>query len=230
MLGNSMHWFDVVVGIALFTGGIWSFFRGLTREVLSILGIIAAIMLSFRGYPYVATHLSTIIVHPWLRQVVGFMLIFLSTAIFYVLIATLLHRLVKAAGLSLPDRFLGGLFGIIKVWVMVAALCLVTAQFFPLLATKLTIESLLAPVLFRTAALLSTLLPDSASQDFQTIYRDLYRQLPIWVPSAPSAPQPQPPNTPTAKPVSPPTAAPEGISEQDARGLETILKKHLDTQ
>ena len=73
-----MHWFDVVAGVALCTGGLWSFCRGLTREVLSILGIIAAIMLSFRGYPYVATHLSTFIAHDWLRQVVGFGLIFLS--------------------------------------------------------------------------------------------------------------------------------------------------------
>jgi membrane protein required for colicin V production len=225
-----MHWFDVVAGIALCTGGIWSFFRGLTREVLSILGIIAAIMLSFRGYPYVATHLSTVIAHPWLRQVVGFGLIFLSTVVLYVLIATLLHRLVKAAGLSLPDRCLGGLFGIIKVGVMLAALCLVTAQFFPPLATKLATESLLAPVFFRTAALLSTLLPDSASQDFQTIYRNLYRQLPVWVPSAPAAPPPQPSKTPTAKPLSPPVSLPDSISEQDAKALETILKKRLEAQ
>jgi membrane protein required for colicin V production len=225
-----MHWFDVVAGVALFTGGLWSFCRGLTREVLSILGIIAAIMLSFRGYSYVATHLSTFIAHDWLRQVVGFGLIFLSTVALYLLIATLLHRLVKAAGLSLPDRCLGGLFGIIKVGVMLAALCLVTAQFFPPLATKLATESLLAPVFFRTAALLSTLLPDSASEEFHTIYRDLYRQLPVWVPAAPAAPPPQPPKTPTAKPPRPPTAAQESISEQDAKALETILQKRLETQ
>jgi membrane protein required for colicin V production len=222
-----MHWFDVVAGIALFTGGIWSFFRGLTREVLSILGIIAAIMLSFRGYPYVATHLSSLIAHPWLRQMVGFVLIFLATVVVYVLIATLLHRLVKAAGLSLPDRVLGGLFGIIKVGVMLAALCLVLGQFFPPFATRLATGSLLAPVFFRTAALLSTLLPDSASREFHTIYREIYRHLPVWIPSAPP---PQPPKTPTATPSSPPTAAPDSISEQDTKALETILKKRLDTQ
>jgi membrane protein required for colicin V production len=230
MLGNGMHWFDVVAGIAFFTGGIWSFFRGLTREVLSILGIIAAIMLSFRGYPYVATHLSTIMAHSWLRQMVGFGLIFLSTVVLYVVIATLLQRLVKAAGLSLPDRILGGFFGMIKVGVMLAALCLVTGQFFPLFATKLATESLLAPVFFRTAALLSTLLPDKAIQEFHTIYRDLYRHLPVWLPAAPSASPPQPPKTPTARPAPPPTAAPDSISEQDAKALETILKKRLDTQ
>jgi hypothetical protein len=113
---------------------------------------------------------------------------------------------------------------------MVAALCLVTAQFFPPLAIKLATESLLAPVFFRTAALLSTLLPDSASQDFQTLYRDLYRQLPVWVPSVPAVLPPQPPTTPTAKPTSPPTSSPESISEQDAKALEMILKKRLDTQ
>jgi hypothetical protein len=102
--GQSMHWFDVIAGMALLIGGIWSFCRGFTREILSILGIIAAIMLASRSYPAVAKHLDTFIAHPWLRQAAGFALIFLSTVIFYVVLAALLHRLVKAAGLSLPDR------------------------------------------------------------------------------------------------------------------------------
>jgi membrane protein required for colicin V production len=224
-----MHWFDVVAGIALLTGGIWSFFRGLTREVLSILGIIAAIMLSSRGYPYVANHLDAVIAQAWLRQAVGFALIFVSTVFVYVLIAALFHRLIKAAGLSIPDRFLGGLFGFIKVGVIIAALCLVTAQFFPPFATRLATESLLAPVFFRTAMLLSTLLPESASQEFHAVYRDLYRQLPVWVPTAPAAP-PQPPPKPSATPPRTPAPASDQLSEQDAKALERILRKRLETQ
>lgn len=216
-----MHWFDVVAGIALLTGGIWSFFRGLTREVLSILGIIAAIMLSSRGYPSVASHLSPIIAHTWLRQAVGFTLIFVSTVVVYVLIAAVFHRLVKAAGLSLPDRFLGGLFGIIKVGIIIAALCLVTAQFFPPMATRLATDSRLAPVFFRMAALLSTLLPASARAEFQSVYRDLYRHLPVWVPTAPTPP-PQPPPSPA-----PPS---DTISEHDAKALEKILRQRLESQ
>jgi membrane protein required for colicin V production len=225
-----MHWFDVIAGIALLTGGIWSFFRGLTREVLSILGIIAAIMLSSRGYPYVADHLSPIIAHAWLRQAVGFALIFVSTVVVYVLIAAMCHRLVKAIGLSLPDRFLGGLFGIIKVGIIIAALCLGTAQFFPPVATRLATNSLLAPVFFRVAALLSTLLPASASEAFHAVYRDLYRRLPVWVPNAPASPSQPPPRssaTPSSRPAAP---SQDNISEQDAKALEKILRQRRESQ
>jgi membrane protein required for colicin V production len=225
-----MHWFDVVAAIALLTGGIWSFFRGLTREILSILGIIAAIMLSSRGYPHVANHLSPIIAHVWLRQAVGFALIFVSTVVLYVLIAAVCHRLVKAVGLSLPDRFLGGLFGIIKVGIIIAALCLVTGQFFPPVATRLATNALLAPVFFRMAALLSTLLPASASEEFHTVYRDLYRHLPVWVPTAPAPPS-QPPSRSSATPPPRPAAPPQdNISEQDAKALEKILRQRLESQ
>jgi membrane protein required for colicin V production len=225
-----MHWFDVVAGIALLTGAIWSFFRGLTREVLSILGIIAAIMLSSRGYSYVANHLSPIIAHTWLRQAVGFGLIFVSTVVVYVLIAAGFHRLVKAAGLSLPDRFLGGLFGIIKVGIIIAAVCLVTAQFFPPVATRLATDSRLAPVFFRMAALLSTLLPVSARAEFQTVYRDLYRHLPVWVPAAPAPPPQPPPRSSAAPPARPPAPPSDNISEQDAEALEKILRQRLESQ
>jgi membrane protein required for colicin V production len=230
-----MHWFDVIAAIALLTGGIWSFSRGLTREVFSLLGIIAALMLSSRGYPYVANYLDTVIAHPWLRQAVGFALIFLATVFLYVLIAALLHRLIKAAGLSFPDRFLGGLFGIVKVGIIIAALCLVTAQFFPPFATRLATDSLLAPVFFRTAALLSALLPESVSEGFRAVYRDVYRQLPSWMPTAPAVQPPPPPASPATPPAGPPAAgppvpSPEGISEQDAKALEKILRQRLEKQ
>src|SRR4030095_2004257 len=139
-----MHWFDVSTGIALLIGGVWSFCRGFVREVSSIVGITAAFVLSFQGYPYRAQPLATVIAHPWLRQAAGFALIFLATVVLYVVIAALLHRLITAAGLSLPNRLLGGLFGLVKVTVMIAVLCIITAQFFPTFATSLAAESLLA--------------------------------------------------------------------------------------
>ena len=220
-----MHWFDVGVGIALLLGGIWSFCRGLVREVLSVVGLTAAFVLSFRGYPYVAQHLDLVIAHPWLRQAAGFALIFLSTVLLYVGIAALLHRLVKVAGLSLPNRVLGGLFGLVKVTVVVAVLCLVTAQFFPPFAAKLAGESLLAPRFFRLADVLSTRLPPDAAAQFQSVSERLRRHLPARGP----ADSPPTPASPSA-PATPPKPRQDGISDNDAKALERLLQKRLDSQ
>jgi membrane protein required for colicin V production len=223
-----MHWFDLGVGIALFVGGVWSLFRGLTREVLSILGIVTAFLLSARGYPYVARALETLIAQAWLRQTVGFMLIFLSTMVLYVIFARLLQRLVKAAGLSLPDRLLGGLFGLIKVAVIITALCLVTAQFFPAFATQLAHEATLAPAFFRAADLLSTLLPTGATDEFQRFYQHIHQQFPAVVPPAPALTTPS--GQPAEAPTSPPAPTQEEISDSDARTLEQIIEKHRQTR
>ena len=219
-----MHWFDIGTGIALLVGGIWSLFRGLTREVLSILGIVTAFLLSSRGYPYVARALETLIAQVWLRQAVGFTLIFLSTLILYVIFARLLHRLVKAAGLSLPDRLLGGLFGLIKVVVMIAALCLVTAQFFPAFATQLVRQAVMAPAFFRAADLLSTLLPTGTADEFQRFYQHIRQQFPAMVPPAPALHTP--PTQPAEAPTPPPAPAQEEISDSDTRALEQIIQRH----
>jgi membrane protein required for colicin V production len=223
--GNPVHWFDISVGIALLIGGVWSFFRGLTREILSIVGMVAAFVLSIRGYPYAAEHLETFITSAWLRQTAGFGLIFLTTMVLYALFAILMHRLVKAAGLSLLDRLLGSLFGFIKVGVMISALLLVTTQFFPTFATRLTARSILAPTFFRTAHILSTLLPVSTSAVFHQVYRRLQRQFPA-LPST-SIPMPLPSNPPETTPPPMPSHSPDGISKHDAEMLEKILRERL---
>lgn len=219
-----MHWFDLGAGIALLVGGIWSLFRGLTREVVSILGIITAFLLSSQGYPYVARHLESLIPHAWLRQAVGFALIFLSTVVLYAIFARLLHRLVKVAGLSPLDRLLGGLFGLIKVTVIIAALCLVTVQFFPMFATQLAREAALAPAFFRAADLLSTLLPAGTANEFQRFYQQVRQQFPAL---PPPAPLPHTPPTPPAQTLTPPPAPhQEEISDSDTRALEQIIQRH----
>lgn len=223
-----MHWFDVGVGIALLIGGVWSFFRGLLREVLSILGIIAAFVLATQGYPYVAEYLETLTASVWLRHAISFGLIFLTTMVLYALLAKLMHRLVKSAGLSLPDRVLGGLFGLIKVSVMISALLLVTAQFFPTFATRLAVNSLLAPTFFRTAHLLSTMLPERTADEFHRVYRRLRLQFPAWLPTPPSTPLSSKP--PAVVPPHTPPRSPDGISESDAQALEKILQERLQEQ
>ncbi|MCZ6873242.1 MAG: CvpA family protein [bacterium] len=215
-----MHWFDVSVGIVLLIGSVWSFYRGLIHEIIAIFGMIAAFMLSIQGYPYVAVFLQAMITQEWLRQTLGFGLIFLLVTVFYMVLARLLHRLVKVVGLSLPNRMLGGLFGFAKVGVMLAALLLVTAQIFPAFATTLGSESRLAPVLFRVASTLSALLPAQAADEFQQIYDRVRRKLPDLAPAlAPLTTS----ESPSEQRHKQPQEA-EGISASDAQALERIIQ------
>jgi membrane protein required for colicin V production len=203
-----MHWFDITVLTALLVSGVWSLFRGLIREVLSLLGLGTAVVLAIQGYPSVALRLETVIAEVWVRQAVSFALIFLSALLLSALCIKLLRLFIQVAGLSLFDRLLGGLFGIAKVVLVVSVLFLVGPKFFPTLTTTLAGESVTAPLFVQSAALLATLLEKHDYESFQRLYRQGVEQL---LPSPPPSPTPLPP-LPQALPSA--QKPPAGASDQ----------------
>jgi membrane protein required for colicin V production len=220
-----MHWFDVGAGVVLIVGMIWSFFRGLTREVISILGLTAACILSAWGYVRVATALQPVIALVWVRQAIGFVSIFLVTVVCYALLAMIVRRLVKAAGLSLPDRILGGLFGLVKVGVLISILMIVLTTFFPDIATHIAKESQLAPLFFHTAHLLTALLPEEIQDDFQRFYQRAQEHLKQWLPMQPQR-RPHTPSHPAATSRATPLhqAAPD-IQTSEEQALRRLIRE-----
>lgn len=226
-----MHWFDIGVSCALLAVGIWSFFRGVTREVIAILGITATLVLSAWGYSYAARPLEMVIALPWLRQAIGYAVIFLAAVVGYMLLAKAVRRMVEAVGLSLPDRVLGGLFGFVKVGIIVSALVIVLTKFFPTVATQLAAESVLAPTFLQTANLLTTLLPEEVQTDFQRFHNRVQVRVNTWPPTKPT-PSRTVRTTPrqpvSATPAVPPSPqAPSSISASDERALRRLIQKRL---
>lgn len=153
-----MHWFDIGVTIALLLSGVWSCFRGLVRELLSLVGLAAAAVLAVLGYPAIASRLAPLITALWVRQAIGFALIFLAVMAVAMVCTTLLRLVLRAAGLSPLDRLLGGVFGLAKVVLVASVLLLMANKFFPAVRAQLETESVLAPLLFRNAEFLEACL------------------------------------------------------------------------
>jgi len=167
-----MHWFDIGVTIALILSGVWSFCRGLIRELLSLLGLIAAAVLSIRGYAYGANLLAPFIAAEWVRQAVSFAVIFLAVMAVAMLCSTMLRLIIRTVGLSLLDRLLGGVFGLAKVVLVVSVLLIMANKLFPPETARLAAESVLAPLLFRSAELLAPYL-EQHTDDVQQLYKRL---------------------------------------------------------
>ena len=153
-----MHWFDIGMTIALILSGVWSCFRGLVRELLSLVGLAVAVVLALRGYLSIAQMLTPFITVLWVRQAIGFALIFLAVMVVVMVCSILLHVLLRAVGLSPLDRLLGGLFGLAKVVLVASVLLMMANKFFPAVRAQLETESVFAPLLFRNAALLEAFL------------------------------------------------------------------------
>ena len=164
-----VHWFDIGIIIALILSGVWGCLRGLVRALLSLIGLAAASVLAVHGSPDIAQRLAPLITTPWVQQAIGFTLIFLAVMAVAMVCSALLRFALQAAGLSLMDRLLGGLFGLAKVILVASVLLMMTNKFSPSVRAQLEADSLLAPFLLRNAEFLAAFLEkqDAVVQQLQ---------------------------------------------------------------
>jgi membrane protein required for colicin V production len=167
-----VHWFDIGITIALILSGVWGCFRGLVRAMLSLLGLAAASVLAVRSYPDLAQRLAPLIATLWVRQAISFALIFLAVMAVAMVCSALLRFALRAAGLSLMDRLLGGLFGLVKVVFVASVLLMMANKFSPSLQAQLEADSTLAPFLFRNAEFLAAFL-----EKHDAVVQQLQRQI-----------------------------------------------------
>jgi membrane protein required for colicin V production len=106
-----MTWFDyaliAVVGLSALIG-IW---RGLVREVFALAGWIAAIAVALLFAGEVARLIPPSFATPLVRTVIAFTALFIVILVVVSIAGLLFTKAVRAVGLGLADRTLGGVFG-----------------------------------------------------------------------------------------------------------------------
>ena len=106
-----MTWLDyAVIGVfaASLVVGAW---RGLVREVISILGWVIAFLAANLLAGPLGSAMPQSIPTPELRVAAAYVAVFIGSLVATTLVALLLSRIVKAVGLGGLDRLLGALFG-----------------------------------------------------------------------------------------------------------------------
>ena len=113
--------FDYIVLFILISSVIISTMRGLVKEILSLIGWVAAFVVANAFGAKLAPMLPSMIPGESLRLIVAFIALFLGVRVLMGLLALAIGALIEAAGLSLADRGLGGLFGLGRGIVIVLA-------------------------------------------------------------------------------------------------------------
>ena len=120
-----MTLFDYAVLAILLISILISVWRGLVREILSLIGWVAAFVVANLYAQDVQALLPPVLGLPILRFIVAFLLLLVGTIFLMALINWGILRGIQAAGLELADRGLGGLFGQARGCVIVVAIVLV---------------------------------------------------------------------------------------------------------
>jgi membrane protein required for colicin V production len=111
--------FDYLVLFVLLSSVVISTMRGLVKEILSLLGWVVAFVVANAYGAALAPMLPSMIPGEAVRLMVAFVALFIGVRILMGLLTLAVDAAVKASGLSLADRGLGGLFGLARGIVIV---------------------------------------------------------------------------------------------------------------
>jgi len=117
--------------------------QGFFSEALTTGGLIVGYVVAAWQYRSLAEWFERFFTNPWLAEILGFLLIFFAIVVLFGITAKVARWIMKEAGLSGFDRFLGGLLGLLKGGLMVAVILMGMTAFQP--ASRLLQSSSLAP-------------------------------------------------------------------------------------
>lgn len=153
-----MVWVDLLLlgmlGVSVLLG-LW---RGLVYEVMAILGWLVAYFFCVPLAPFITPLLQQTRLEPALLQALGLVLAFLLILVLWGLGAKLLRMVIHATPLSLPDRLLGGGFGVLR-GLLIGLLVVVAVSMTPASRSQAWQDSLLAPWLQAVLQSLTPVLP-----------------------------------------------------------------------
>ncbi|KQV80392.1 colicin V production protein [Massilia sp. Root351] len=116
-----MTLFDYLVIFVLIASVVISTLRGLVKEMISLASWIVAFVVANAYGADLAKLLPELVPGEVVRLILAFIVLFIGVRILMGLLGMAVDALIKAGGLSLADRGLGGLFGLGRGLVIVLA-------------------------------------------------------------------------------------------------------------
>jgi len=106
-----------------------SLWRGFVREIISLIGLVAAFIVAGR-----ASGMAADLVHGWIpnttaANLAGFGLVFISVMLVVALIGSLIRKLVDMADLTASDRTLGMVFGLARGLLLIGLFFLIYTSY-----------------------------------------------------------------------------------------------------
>lgn len=127
----TFNWFDIALIVIMLWSALSGLRAGLARVVVGFLAAISGLIAGFWFYRMIAAKLMPWVNTATVANMLGFLIIFISVLILGALISSLLSRLFNWIGLSWFNRFLGGIAGVLRGAIVIAALVDVLIAFSP---------------------------------------------------------------------------------------------------
>ena len=172
---NVFDWF--LVAVVLYSTVV-AFVRGFFREVFSLVGLVAGILLASWNYAILGDRLARWI--PWATaQIVAFLLIAILVMMLCGLAGKMLSTTAKSIGLGFFDRVLGGIFGLARGCLLGVAILMAAAAFLP--HEKFIRDSQLSDYFLEGAHAVSFVVPTNLQHHIREGVIELKHSAPDWI-------------------------------------------------
>jgi len=142
------------------------FYAGFARAGLGFAAMIVGIFAGFWFYGIVAEYVIDYVSSHTIANLIGFFVILAGVLILGAIIGYILAKFFKWVGLSWLDRLLGGVFGIVRGFVIAAAMVTVLVAFAPSPPPHSVVDSKLLPYVIDVSDVLAALTPREIKDQF----------------------------------------------------------------
>ena len=114
-----MNYIDIIILIPLLYGLIKGFSNGIIKEITNIISLVLAIYLGIHFSNLIEPYLQSELLsgHEKIIPLIAFLVVFILVLIIIKSIGELIDRLTKLLALGIISRFLGAIFGVLKIMV-----------------------------------------------------------------------------------------------------------------
>jgi membrane protein required for colicin V production len=162
-----MNLFDIIVIVILGYCLIRGIFRGLVKELSSIIGVFGGFYAAYTYYPLLAKPLSKWIANPGYLNILSFLIIFCGVFIIISILGIIINYLLKIVFLGWLDRVSGAMFGAMKGILIVSVLLIALTAFLPK-GTPVIKDSLLSPYVTLVSEKMAKVISKDMKHDFST--------------------------------------------------------------
>ena len=167
-----MNPFDILIIVILGYSLVRGLFRGLVKEVSSIIGVLGGFYAAFTYYPKLAKLLSGLIHETSYLNILSFLIIFLGVVILVGVLSIIIKYLLNISFLGWVDRIGGLFFGVVKGILIVSIIFIVLTAFLPK-GSAFIVNSTLAPYVSRVSEKMAKVVSKEMKQDFVAKFGEL---------------------------------------------------------
>jgi len=160
------NWLDYILAAIIVASVVTATMKGFVQELISLASVLVGLVVAVFAYSRAAWWFEDLTKSHEIALGLGFMLLFIGTLLVGSLIGVVARKLIKTVGIQWFDRFLGGIFGLARGFLVDAILLLAMVAF--AIKPDAVRLSILAPFITTGTRVVAMVMPGTLHTQFQS--------------------------------------------------------------